>query len=226
MHRLIQPILDWYMASLQTGGYPLVVLLMAMESSVLPLPSEFVIPQAAYLAHTRSQMTPIGVVIAGTLGSWIGASIMYWASRWAGRPLILRLGIYWQSRWAGSPLMLWLGGLFLPTQKKLEQAERWSARFGHIGVLFSRMLPVVRHLIGIPSGIVRLNFFTYSVYTIVGSLIWCAVLASVGIFAGNNPDLLKGDMRTITLWCVTAAAVLGGLYYFFVYRFTREEPAN
>jgi membrane protein DedA with SNARE-associated domain len=209
MHGLTQPIIDWYMASLQTGGYPLVILLMAMESSVVPLPSELVIPQAAYIAHTHGQMTPVGVVIAGTLGSWIGASLMYWASRWAGRPLILRFGRF-----------------FFITPEKVEQAERWSARFGHVGVFVSRMLPVVRHLIGIPSGIVRLNFIKYSVYTILGSLIWCTVLTSVGVFAGDNPALLNGDLRTITLWCVSAAVVLGGLYYFFVYRFARAEPVR
>ena len=208
MHGLTQPIIDWYMASLQTGGYPLVVLLMAMESSLLPLPSEFVIPQAAFLARTHAHMTPFGVVVAGALGSWIGASVMYWVSRWAGRPLVLRFGRF-----------------FLIPPSKVEQAERWSARFGHVGVFIARMLPVVRHLIGIPSGIVRLNFFSYSVYTILGSLVWCTVLASVGIFAGNNPELLKGDLRTLTLWCVAAALVLGGLYYFFVYRFTRKESA-
>ncbi len=208
MHGLVQSILSWYMSSLDTGGYPLVVLLMAMESSIVPLPSELVIPQAAYLAHTHGNMSPIGVVIAGTLGSWIGASVMYWGSRWLGRPFILRFG-----------------SIFLVTHHKLEQAERWSARFGHVGVLVSRMLPVVRHLIGIPSGIMRYNFVSYSVYTVIGSLIWCSVLTGVGIFAGNNPQLLTGDLRTISLWCIGGAVVLGGLYYFFVYRLTREDSA-
>jgi membrane protein DedA with SNARE-associated domain len=194
------------MGSLQTGGYPLIVILMAMESSLVPIPAEAVVPEAAYLAHLnlRGSMTPLGVVIAATAGSWIGATIMYGAARWAGRPLVLKFGRL----------------VFIPPAR-VEQAERWSARFGHMGVFVSRLLPVMRHLIGIPSGILRLGFLKYSLYTLAGSLIWCTVLTGVGIFAGDNPALLRGDVRALTIWIVAAAAVLGGLYYFFVYRLSR-----
>ena len=84
---MFKPLLEWYAAKLQTGGYSLIALLMAMESSIIPLPSEFVIPPAAHLAHTgQASFSIAGIIIAGTIGSWVGASIMYWASRWAGRP--------------------------------------------------------------------------------------------------------------------------------------------
>jgi membrane protein DedA with SNARE-associated domain len=200
----------WYLGSLETGGYPLVLILMAMESSIVPIPAEAVVPQAAYLAsiHPAGRMHPVGVLIAATLGSWIGATVMYWASRWAGRPLVLRFG-----------------RLVLIPPSRIEQAERWSARFGHIGVFISRLLPVMRHLIGIPSGILRLNFLKYSAYTLAGSLIWCAVLTGVGVYAGNNPELLRGDLRTLTLGIAAAALVLGSLYYFLVHRPTRVAEA-
>src|SRR5215467_2649119 len=100
MKHLLQPLLDWYLRSLKAGGYPLVALLMAIESSVVPLPSELVIPPAAHLAWTEGipflggSLTgwsgQIALVIAGALGSWLGATAMYWVSRWAGRPLVMR----------------------------------------------------------------------------------------------------------------------------------------
>ena len=90
---MLKPLIDWYMSNLKTGGYKIIVLLMAMESSVIPLPSEAVIPPAAHLAHTgQTRLTILGIIIAGTIGSWLGATIMYWASRVAGRPLMMRYG--------------------------------------------------------------------------------------------------------------------------------------
>lgn len=203
MHRFYQHYLD----SIQAGGYPIIVLLMAMESSIVPLPSELVVPIAAYYAATQASSTSVtGVVLAAVLGSWIGATLMYWASRWAGRPLVLKFG-----------------RLVLVSPSKVEAAEAWSARYGQMGVFVSRLLPGIRHLIGIPSGIVRLNFAKYSLYTILGSAVWCTVLARVGIIAGNNPDLMKGDLRTVALWVVGTGVILGGLYYFFVYRVSRSH---
>src|SRR5436309_15679792 len=147
MHDNLMQLIEWYGASLQSGGYPLIVLLMAIESSLAPLPSEFVIPPAAHLAHTQGTMSLAGIVIAGAIGSWIGATAMYWASRLAGRPLVLAYGRF----------------VFIPPMK-VQQAERWSAKFGSFGIFASRLLPVVRHLIGIPAGIVRLNYVSFSIY--------------------------------------------------------------
>ena len=133
---VFQPLIHWYLGALKTGGYPLVVLLMTMESSILPLPSEVVIPPAAHLAYTNQiPLSLWGIVVAGALGSWLGATIMYWASRLAGRPLVMRYG-----------------RLVLITPEKIEGAERWTAHYGAMGIFISRMLPVVRHLIGIPAG--------------------------------------------------------------------------
>lgn len=204
MHDLFKELIDWYLRSLESGGYPLIVLLMAIESSIVPLPSELVIPPAAHLAHTQGNMSLAGVVIAGALGSWIGATAMYWVSRWAGRPLVLRYGRY----------------ILIPAAK-VEQAERWAARFGSFGIFASRLLPVVRHLIGIPAGIVRMSYGKFSLYTLAGSGLWCAVLCWVGVEAGQNEALMKGELHAIMLWVFGALAVLGAIYYFFVHRFTR-----
>jgi membrane protein DedA with SNARE-associated domain len=205
MRELLASLLDWYLGALDQGGYLLVALLMAMESSIIPLPSEFVIPPAAHLAHTNGRMSLTGVVVAGTVGSWVGASVMYWASRLLGRPLLMRYGRY-----------------VMITPEKIEKAEAWSAHYGVMGVFISRLLPVIRHLIGIPAGVVRLNFWWYSLVTIAGSAIWCSVLAWIGVTAGQDPELMAGNVHRISLWVGGLMAFLGALYYFFVHRHMRR----
>jgi membrane protein DedA with SNARE-associated domain len=150
-------------------------------------------------------MTIPGIVLAAVLGSWIGATLMYWASRLAGRPFVIRYGAI----------------LFIPPSK-LEQSERWSERFGSFGIFLSRMLPVVRHLIGIPAGIVRMNYWKFSLYTVLGAAVWCSVLAFVSKLAGNDQRLMHGEIGEITLWAAGAAVVLGAAYYFLVYRLSRK----
>ena len=113
------------------------------------------------------------------------------------------------------------GKFFWIPPAKVEQAERWSAAFGSFGIFASRLLPVVRHLIGIPAGIVRLNYVKFSIFTLIGSALWCYVLCRVGIEAGKDEALMSGDLHRITLWAVGALAVLGVIYYFLVHRFTR-----
>ena len=121
---MFKGLIDWYMGALETGGYPLIVLLMAMESSILPLPSEVVIPPAAHLAQSQGKLSVAGIIIAGTIGSWLGATVMYWLARLAGRPLVLRYG-----------------PMFFISREKIEGAERWAANFGSMGVFISRLLP-------------------------------------------------------------------------------------
>jgi len=205
MREQLSSLLEWYLGALDQGGYLLVGLLMAMESSIIPLPSEFVIPPAAYLAHANGNMSLIGIVVAGTIGSWAGASVMYWASRLLGRPLLMRYGRY-----------------VLITREKIEKAEAWAAHYGAMGVFISRLLPVIRHLIGIPAGIVRLNFWWYSLVTLVGSALWCTVLAWIGVTAGQDQELLAGSVHRISLWVGGLMLFLGALYYFFVHRHMRR----
>ncbi|PWU09937.1 MAG: DedA family protein [Verrucomicrobia bacterium] len=198
----------WYKGALKTGGYPVIALLMAIESSIFPLPSEIVIPPAAYLAY--SHQIPLGlagIIIAGTIGSWVGATAMYWVARLAGRPLVLRYGRF-----------------VMISEAKVQGAERWATHYGSMGIFISRLLPVVRHLIGIPAGIVKMSYKTFSIYTLLGSFIWCAALCYVGIKAGNDEALMKGEFREISLWLGSAVLVLGCLYYSFVHRHMRLQP--
>lgn len=206
MQKLIDQLVHWYTTALEAGGYPLIALLMAIESSVFPLPSEVVIPPAAHLANTgRIPLTLWGIVLAGTVGSWIGASAMYWMARVLGRPLLLRYGKY----------------ILLPAHK-IEEAERWASHYGSMGIFISRLLPVVRHLIGIPAGIVRMDFVRFSLFTVLGSALWCSVLVWLGVTMGQDETLMQGEYHRITLWLAGIVLVLGLLYYLFVHRQTRK----
>jgi membrane protein DedA with SNARE-associated domain len=182
-------------------GYAGIFTLMAIESTVFPLPSELVVPPAAYWAR-QGHFSFWGVVIAATLGSWAGAAISYAVARAAGRPLIVRFGRY----------------VFVPEAKWL-LAERWINRYSVAGIFFARLLPVVRHLVSVPAGAARMPFGRFSVSTLLGSFLWSTVLAWFGArVLGDQPDLLKDPNALIhvlkhkLVWFVAAAAVLFVLY--------------
>ena len=153
-----QMLATWFRLSLE-WGYAGVFLMMAVESTVFPLPSEVVIPPAAYWAE-QGKFHFWGIVIAATLGSWAGAAISYWVARAVGRPLILKYGKY----------------VFVPERKWL-LAEQWIQHFSAGGVFFARLLPVVRHLVSLPAGAARMPFGVFSLTTLLGSFPWSTVLA-------------------------------------------------
>ncbi len=176
MHDFFHHLFVTWFHWVQNWGYLGVILLMAMESSIFPVPSEVVIPPAAFLAmQPGSGMTLLGVVLAGTFGSWLGAAITYWISRGVGRVIIVKFGSY-----------------FMISEKKLEMAEHWVHRYESGGIFFARLLPVVRHLISIPAGIIRMGFGVFSLMTIIGSAIWCCVLAWFGQKV-ITPEMMEGD---------------------------------
>ena len=200
MHELIVTWFEW----VRDWGYLGVLLLMAMESSILPVPSELVIPPAAYWAVQGDKgMSLAGVVVAGTLGSYLGAACMYALTRWLGRPLVEKYGRFVRI-----------------TPEKLARAERFLERYERGGVFFARLLPVVRHLIGIPAGIVRMRFVPYSLWTIVGSALWCSVLAWFGqkVLGADprlmgDPEAMSRAIKSNMLWIVVAVVVLALLYF-------------
>ena len=208
MRHLFQIILDWYQHALQSGGYFVVGLLMTAESSVLPLPSESIIPLAASWSHSGKIAIGLpGIVLAGAVGSWLGATIVYWLARLAGRPLLMRYGRY-----------------ILITPDKIQKAENWSAHYGSAGVFIARLLPGARQLVGIPAGIARMDYLRFSLFTFIGSAMWCSVLCWLGVTIGA--DITKGEMRTVVLLVGGTAIVLGGLYYFFVHRHLSHKVAG
>ena len=197
MHHLLQVWFEWVL----NGGYVGIIVLMAMESSIFPVPSEIVIPPAAFLA-AQGKLSFAGVVLAGTIGSYLGSAITYWISRLVGRPLIVKYGRF----------------VLIPP-KKLERAEHWLARYEAGGVFFARLLPVVRHLISIPAGIVRMTFMTFSFVTIAGSALWCWILAYLGRKAYRlepelltDPEALVHFIKGQSTWLVIVVLVFAVLY--------------
>jgi membrane protein DedA with SNARE-associated domain len=209
MHHFLEVWFGW----VQTGGYPVIILLMAMESSIIPIPSEIIIPPAAFLA-ARGDLNVWLVILAGTVGSYLGAAIGYWLCLLIGRPLIYRFGKY-----------------FLITNDKLERAEVWLQRYETGGVFFARLLPVIRHLISYPAGLVRMNFWKFSLATIVGSALWCSVLAYLGGKAFQvQPDLISNvDGWTTFIKAQSHLIILGvvvlAVLYLLVLRLTARRPA-
>lgn len=207
LHSWVQTWFHW----VESSGYPAIIVLMAMESSIFPVPSEVVIPPAAILA-AQGKLNFWGVVAAGTFGSWLGSAITYAFSRWFGRPLILRFGKYF----------------FCPPEK-VERAEMFLQRYEAGGIFFARLLPVVRHLISIPAGIVRMGFGLFSLMTTVGSAVWCTVLAWYGSGVGernpglmNDPDALIKAIKAESFGLVAIIAGLCALY-FLVLRLTTKK---
>ena len=209
MHHYVEMWFAW----VEHGGYWAIFVLMIMESSVIPVPSEIVIPPAAFLA-AQGRLSMAGVIIAGTIGSYIGSALSYWISLWVGRPLIARYGKY-----------------FFMNEDKVARAERWLVRYEAGGIFFARLLPVIRHLISIPAGILRMNFTVFSLMTVLGAGIWCSVLAYFGNLAYRvQPDLLDAThpenmvkfIKEHSHWIVIGVAALAALY-FLMLRLT-EKP--
>jgi membrane protein DedA with SNARE-associated domain len=197
LHALVRIWFEW----VDQWGYFGVFVLMAMESSIIPVPSEVVIPPAAFWA-AQGRMSLAGVIAAGTFGSYVGSAISYWVSQWLGLPLIQRYG----------------KRVFI-TPDKVQMAEAWIDRYGAVGVFFARLLPVVRHLVSIPAGILRLNYAQFSASTVVGAGLWCGVLSWFGQeVIGSHPELLQSPDAMIHVikakltWFVAGVAFLGALY--------------
>ncbi|CAN5351678.1 DedA family protein [soil metagenome] len=191
MHHLLQVWFSW----VENWGYLGIFLLMALESSIVPVPSEIVMPPAAYFA-AQGQMSMVGVILAGTAGSYVGSAVSYWLSKWLGLPFIRRFGKY----------------VFLKPAK-IDAATAWVQRFGAGGIFFARLLPVVRHLVSIPAGVLGMPFGRFSFATLTGAGLWCTILSLYGaqvitpeMIHANDPETLvravKAKLGTILIGIV------------------------
>lgn len=181
-------------------GYPGIFLLMAMESSIIPVPSELVMPPAGYLAQ-QGLMNPWIAIVAGTVGSLVGAYANYFASLYLGRPLILKYGKY----------------VLIPPDK-FHRVESFFLRHGEISTFIGRLLPVVRHLISIPAGLSRMNHLRFSAYTLLGAFIWCSILTWIGYMIGHNQELIMAYSKQAVLWVIVGCCLLLAGYIWFVRR--------
>lgn len=214
-----QSILDW--VSQNVNQYWVITMLMAVESSFIPFPSEIVMIPAAYLTIAtsgayfaleanmpQSDLNICLIVLAGTVGAILGAWINYGLSVWLGRPIIYKFA---NSR---------IGHMCLINQEKVEKAEQYFVDHGAMGTLFGRLVPVVRQLISIPAGLARMNFLKFTLYTGLGALIWNTILATIGYaiatqvpYSGLNKAIEENTAILKVVMLALGAAVVLYLIY-------------
>jgi membrane protein DedA with SNARE-associated domain len=176
--KIITILSGFIVATISTLGYSGIVLLMAIESACIPLPSEIIMPFSGYLVST-GELNLWGVAIAGAVGCVLGSLVAYWVGMYGGRPFIEKYGRY-----------------ILLSRHDLDIADRWFGKYGEIIVFVSRLLPAIRTFIAFPAGVARMNLPRFVIYTFAGSLPWCLALAYVGQKLGEQWD--KDD--TLKTW--------------------------
>ena len=191
----MQELIDWLLITIGAMGYPGIFLLMAMESSVIPIPSELVMPPAGYLAQ-QGQMNMWFSILCGTVGSLVGAYANYFAAHYLGRPLILKYGKY-----------VWI------TEEKFAKVETFFREHGEVSTFIGRLLPVVRHLISIPAGLAGMNHLRFSLYTLAGAGIWCTILTLIGYVIGKEQALIMKYSHQ-ALFVVVVGSII--IVYFYV----------
>ena len=197
----------------QTMGWPGVVLIMALESANIPIPSEVTMPLSGWLLVQAQGLSAWHALLLGGLwgglGCTLGSVVSYWLGMYGGRPFVQRYGKY-----------------ILVTRRDLEKADRWFARWGDWAVFISRLLPIVRTFISLPAGVMRVKFARFVFLSFVGSFIWCGLLALGGFYFGQHWEELRRIMRPFDI--PIAVAILAAFVYY-IYHHIRhgredEEP--
>ena len=189
-------IIDWYNSNL---NYWTIALLMAIESSFIPFPSELVIPPAAYQAmQPGSNLNIVFIVIAGSIGALIGAYINYFLARIFGRPIVYKFA---DSR---------LGHFLLIDATKVQKAEDYFRKHGSISTFVGRLITVIRQLISIPAGLAKMKLFPFTLYTFLGATIWNCVLAFLGYLAHGQKDLIEKYNSELAIALLAAGALFIG----------------
>jgi membrane protein DedA with SNARE-associated domain len=209
---MVERLVGWLLERFRDVGYPGIVVLMAIESSILPLPSELVMPPAGYLA-AKGEMSALVAIACGVAGSIVGSLVSYWLALRLGRALVRRLG-----RSVGI------------SERSLERSERFFDRHGDISVLLARLLPVIRHLISLPAGLARMRLPAFVTFTGLGALLWCTVLTGIGWWIGKKEDVIRSvlnaEVRTYTgraLLVILPVVALVALVYVWWYRRRPEQ---
>ena len=210
--------LDFFYHLAEQLDYFYVTLLMAVESSFIPFPSEIVVPPAAYMAAEGSMNVWLVIVFA-TLGSLIGATVNYALSYYVGRPIVYRFA---ESR---------LGRLCLLNKDKIEKAEAYFDKRGAAATLVGRLVPAVRQLISIPAGLAKMNFAKFALYTAIGAGAWNAVLAALGYYLHSVvpkeqlQSALKEYERPIVIFIV-AVLILALVYIIIKNKIAKKRHAD
>lgn len=176
-------------------GYLGIFIAMAIESSFIPLPAEVIITPAAYLAF-QGKMNVYLIVVFGVLGSLVGALFNYCVAYFLGKRIIYALV---DKPWAR---------LFLLNRNTLAKSENYFLKYGEISTFIGRMLPGIRHLISLPAGFVRMNLVSFSIYTVLGSIVSLSMLAALGYFFGENQSLLESYYKEITIGLIVLVVLI------------------
>lgn len=201
---IFTPFIDWYMSHINYGT---ITLLMAVESSFIPFPSEVIIPPAAWKA-AEGELNIYLVVFFGTLGALIGALFNYYFALLLGRAVV--------HRFAASKV----GRLMLLSPEGVEKAEAYFVRHGKSSTLIGRLVPAVRQLISLPAGLAKMNLKDFVIYTIIGSGTWNVILAAMGYFLYSQKELLHHYYNELS-W---VAVVLGvGFIGYLAYTFVKKK---
>jgi membrane protein DedA with SNARE-associated domain len=196
---LEQQILNFIHNVYQAIGWPGVIMLMAIESACIPLPSEIIMPLAGWMLIAAGRWEYVFLAgFYGAVGNIIGSAVAYWAGAWGGRPFLRRFGKY-----------------LLITEHEIENADKWFARYGDRAAFFSRLLPGVRTFISLPAGIARTPKIRFFIYTFLGSLIWSTALAYGGYLLGSNWEKIRSVMRPFD---IPIAIIAVALVVVFVWR--------
>ncbi|GHV50203.1 alkaline phosphatase [Bacteroidia bacterium] len=197
---ITERVVSWYMEHMNYGT---VTLLMAVESSFIPFPSEVVVPPAAYKAREEgSSMNVVGVVLFATLGALIGSIFNYFLALWLGRPVIYRFA---ESR---------LGRMCLLSKEKVVKAEDYFVKHGKASTFIGRLVTVVRQLISLPAGLARMHFGTFILYTTLGAGLWNIILAVVGYVAYGNADIINSYSRELSYVLVGLGILFVGYLFY------------
>jgi membrane protein DedA with SNARE-associated domain len=191
---MLQEFITWLLATVHDWGYTGIFILMALESTVLPVPSELVLIPAGYLAH-QGQMSLELIFLAATVGCLVGASFNYAVAMWVGRPFLERWGRY-----------------FFVRAELLHKTDAFFVRHGSISTFTGRLIPGIRHLISIPAGLARMNLAKFAFYTSLGAGLWSLVLTLFGYFLGGNEALIKEYQHYITAGVIVFVALIIGGY--------------
>lgn len=197
---MLQEIFSAILDTIFAFGYPGIFLLMVIESSFIPFPSEVIMIPAGYLAQ-QGKMNFSIVVLCGILGSLVGAFINYYLALFFGRSILERFGKF-----------------FLISKGKLEKADKFFERHGHISTFTGRLIPMIRQLISIPAGITRMNIASFTFFTSLGAGIWALILTMLGYFIGHNEALIAEYLQQITIGILAFIALLASAYVYFYRR--------
>ncbi|GAB7563173.1 DedA family protein [Methylobacillus methanolivorans] len=194
LEKIIAAVAAWIMGIISTMGYGGIVLLMAIESACIPLPSEIIMPFAGYLVFT-GELTLWGVALAGAVGCVVGSIPAYYLGMFGGRPLVEKYG-----KWV------------LISHHDLHLADRWFAKYGEIIIFIGRLLPAVRTFIAFPAGVARMAMGKFIAYTFAGSLIWCYFLAYAGMKFGQHWEALEVYFHQFHMVLVVAGVIFAVWY--------------